>query len=223
MMNSVHKIMNVLLMISGQKAALQELQHSDRGKSFFSSVFFSECVCNTKLIVFRSLITARKLAFSASLLASGQGNTALIDNARLIYRNVITNIGNHYNPNTGILIRLLIFEKLAFRPQSFYLFVLSVCVLGYFTAPVTGVYYFRFTGHVAHSDASMRLGIFKNGHLILTSGDRHTTSTDPEDNASNGVTLQLEKGDVVSVHLAGIVWDDQYHRSTFSGFLLFVL
>lgn len=85
------------------------------------------------------------------------------------------------------------------------------------------MYYFRFTGHVAHSDANMRLGIFKNGHLIVTSGDRQTTSTDPEDNASNGVALQLEEGDVVSVQLNGIVWDDQYHRTTFSGFLLFAL
>lgn len=67
----------------------------------------------------------------------------------------------------------------------------------------------------------MRLGIVKNGHLIVTSGDRHTTTTDPEDNAANGVVLQLEVGDVVSVQLSGNVWDDQYHRTTFSGFLLF--
>lgn len=100
---------------------------------------------------------------------------------------------------------------------------MSVCVLGYFTAPVRGVYYFRFTGHVAHTDAIMRLGIVKNGDLIVTSGDRQTTFQDPEDNASNGVVLQLEVGDVVSVKLVGSVWDDQYHRTTFSGFLLFAL
>lgn len=97
------------------------------------------------------------------------------------------------------------------------------CVSGYFTAPVRGVYYFRFTGHIAHSESSMRLRLLKNGHLIVTSGDRHTTSIDPEDNASNGVVLQLEVGDVVSVQLSGTVWDDQYHRTTFSGFLLFPL
>lgn len=85
------------------------------------------------------------------------------------------------------------------------------------------MYYFRFTGHVAHIDAIMRLAIVKNGHLIVTSGDRQTTFEDPEDNASNGVVLQLEVGDVVSVQLVGSVWDDQYHRTTFSGFLLFSL
>ncbi|KAE8293656.1 hypothetical protein D5F01_LYC08768 [Larimichthys crocea] len=110
----------------------------------------------------------RKLAFSVSLLESGEGNTEKED-VQLIYRKIFTNVGNHYNPNTG-----------------------------YFTAPVKGIYYFRFTGHIAHSDASMRMGLFKNSDLIVTSGDRATTSTDPEDNASNGVVVQLEVGDVVS-------------------------
>ncbi|XP_010755074.2 centrosomal protein of 120 kDa isoform X1 [Larimichthys crocea] len=135
----------------------------------------------------------RKLAFSVSLLESGEGNTEKED-VQLIYRKIFTNVGNHYNPNTG-----------------------------YFTAPVKGIYYFRFTGHIAHSDASMRMGLFKNSDRIVTSGDRATTSTDPEDNASNGVVVQLEVGDVVSVQLFGKIWDDQYHRSTFSGFLLFAL
>ncbi|XP_059189910.1 complement C1q and tumor necrosis factor-related protein 9-like isoform X1 [Centropristis striata] len=134
----------------------------------------------------------RKVAFSASLLTSGEGNTH--DSAPLIYKNVFTNTGNHYNVNTG-----------------------------YFTAPVRGVYYFRFTGHVAHSGHSMRMSLFKNTTSTVTIGDRPTTNTDPEDNASNGVVLQLKVGDVVSVHLAGQVWDDQYHRTTFSGFLLFTL
>ncbi|XP_037629283.1 uncharacterized protein LOC119490139 [Sebastes umbrosus] len=151
----------------GQNAALQELQNTNK---------------------------ARKLAFSVSLLASGEGNTKNTDWAPLIYKNIFTNIGNHYNPNTG-----------------------------YFTAPVRGVYYFRFTGHGAHSDYSMKNRLFKNGHPTVTAADRYTTSIDAEDNASNGVVLQLGVGDVVSVNIEGEVWDDHYHRTTFSGFLLFPL
>lgn len=45
--------------------------------------------------------TVSKLAFSASLLDSGEGNTDNQVFAPLIYKNVFTNIGNHYNPNTG--------------------------------------------------------------------------------------------------------------------------
>lgn len=97
-------------------------------------------------------------------------------------------------------------------------------VSGYFTVPVRGVYYFRFTGHIAHSDYSMMLRLVKNGQHVLLTGDRATTSSaDAEDNASNGVVLHLEMGDVVSLQIIGNVWDDQYHRSTFSGFLLFPL
>uniref|UniRef100_A0A8C9X573 C1q domain-containing protein n=1 Tax=Sander lucioperca TaxID=283035 RepID=A0A8C9X573_SANLU len=139
--------------------------------------------------------TLHSVAFSASLLASGDGNTnAGPDFVPLIYKNVFTNIGHHYNPNTG-----------------------------FFTAPVRGVYFFRFTGHVAHSEIAMVMRLVKNGHLLVTAADRHTTDTDMEDNASNGVVLQLEVGDVVSVQLVGNVWDDHYHRTTFSGFLLFPL
>ncbi|XP_031609661.2 heavy metal-binding protein HIP-like [Oreochromis aureus] len=134
-----------------------------------------------------------KVAFSASLLASGEGNIEYgSEFATLIFRNVFTNTGNHYNPNTG-----------------------------YFTAPVRGVYYFRFTGHMAYSEKYMRMRLVKNSNAMVFIGDCKTPSTDPEDNASNGVVLQLEVGDVVSVQLSDSVWDDQYHRTTFSGFLLF--
>ncbi|XP_037334265.1 uncharacterized protein LOC119222037 [Pungitius pungitius] len=135
-----------------------------------------------------------KVAFSASLLESGEGNTEGDAFVPLVYKNVFTNIGNHYNPNTG-----------------------------WFTAPVRALYYFRFTGHLAHTESSMLMRLVKNEDFIVASGDRHTTAEDLEDNVSAGVVLQLEEGDVVSVQFYGEVWDDHYHRTTFSGFLLFLL
>uniref|UniRef100_A0A3Q3KND4 C1q domain-containing protein n=1 Tax=Monopterus albus TaxID=43700 RepID=A0A3Q3KND4_MONAL len=140
-----------------------------------------------KCVMFLNFATVSKVAFSASLLDSGEGNTSG-SFVPLIYRNVFTNIGNHYNPNTG-----------------------------YFTAPVRGAYYFRFTGHVANIDSTMFLRLVKNGQSMVIIGDH------AEDNASNGVVLQLEVADVVSVQISGDVWDDQYHRTTFTGFLLFPL
>jgi len=67
----------------------------------------------------------------------------------------------------------------------------------------------------------MGMRLVKNGHPMVFIGDLPTLSTDAEDSGSNGVVLQLEAGDVVSIQLDGNVWDDQYHRTTFSGFLLF--
>ncbi|XP_044208506.1 uncharacterized protein LOC122982927 [Thunnus albacares] len=164
---SEHRVEELEKQQEGQKEAVHELQNTNR---------------------------VRQVAFSASLLASGEGNTDYGEQVQLIYENVISNIGNRYNPHTG-----------------------------YFTAAVRGVYYFRFTGYIAHSNTHLRMSLFKNGHLTVTSGDRHTTSKDDEDTVSNGVMLQLEVGDVVSIQVSGVVWDDQYHRTTFTGFLLFPL
>uniref|UniRef100_A0AAQ4PXM3 C1q domain-containing protein n=1 Tax=Gasterosteus aculeatus aculeatus TaxID=481459 RepID=A0AAQ4PXM3_GASAC len=119
-----------------------------------------------------------KVAFSASLLESGEGNTG-----------------------SDVFV------------SSF----------GYFTAAVRALYYFSFTGHVAHTESGTLMRLVKNEDFIVASGDRRTTAEDPEDNVANGVVLQLEVGDVVSVQLSGEIWDDQYHRTTFNGFLLFPL
>uniref|UniRef100_A0A3Q3AR64 Complement C1q-like protein 2 n=1 Tax=Kryptolebias marmoratus TaxID=37003 RepID=A0A3Q3AR64_KRYMA len=138
--------------------------------------------------------THAKVAFSTSLLATGEGNTFNQDFTQLIFKNVFTNTGNHYSPITG-----------------------------YFTAPVRGVYYFRFTGHLTLTENGLRMRLVKNEHPMVFIGDRPPTSADSEDNLSNGVVLQLDAGDVVSIQFSGAVWDDHYHRTTFSGFLLFAL
>lgn len=110
--------MLMCLLISGQEAVVQELQNTNRGKSFFS---FCLCVdrkqfridCLLFLFCFFIFATVRKLAFSASLLASGEGNSES-NGAHLIYKNVISNIGNNYNPHTGSSISLFLYEKIAF-------------------------------------------------------------------------------------------------------------
>ncbi|CAB1329322.1 unnamed protein product [Coregonus sp. 'balchen'] len=81
------------------------------------------------------------------------------------------------------------------------------------TAPVRGVYYFRFIGHFV-TERMMALRLFKNDQPIVIK--------DVEDSASNGVVLHLGVGYVVSMRLmlGTHIWDDQYQRTTFSSFQL---
>ncbi|XP_072544595.1 complement C1q-like protein 2 isoform X2 [Salminus brasiliensis] len=94
---------------------------------------------------------------------------------------------------------------------------------GLFSAPVKGVYAFRvFSKAFGRSDRGVTAGLFKNGQHIFST---HAHQTEGVYGASNGVTLQLEKGDLVSVQLYPGSWicDNKHHHSTFSGHLLFLL
>ncbi|XP_039633299.1 complement C1q-like protein 4 [Perca fluviatilis] len=141
-------------------------------------------------------LQVRQVAFSASLLAGGQLATTgpFPKDTTLIYKNIITNIGNAYNPNTGV-----------------------------FTAPLKGAYHFEWTvgargDNGAHSSAA---GLVKNSEHIFMAWDEQETKH--FGTASNGVTLLLEVGDVVFLRLVAntMADDNAYHLTTFSGNLLF--
>ncbi|XP_036414827.1 uncharacterized protein LOC118799200 [Colossoma macropomum] len=133
----------------------------------------------------------RKVVFSASLSAGEAGHTGPYSTLfPLVYKHVFTNIGNAYNPATGI-----------------------------FTAPVRGVYQFSFSTH-GWSGRVVQALLQKNGHhvaAVYSYQDQHVV------NSSNGVSLLLEVGDVVSIKLGANAWiyDDGSHYSTFSGQMLF--
>ncbi|XP_036414567.1 uncharacterized protein LOC118799005 [Colossoma macropomum] len=133
----------------------------------------------------------RKVAFSAGLLASGYGHTGPYStDFPLVYKHVFTNIGSAYNPVTG-----------------------------FFTAPVRGVYQFRFHIH-GGSGRLVAVDLHMNGHYMAGTHayqDQHSVSS------SNGVTLLLQAGDVVSLKLRANSWvyDSGVHHSTFSGHMLF--
>ena len=71
------------------------------------------------------------------------------------------------------------------------------------------------------SPRAQKSRLFLNDNPIVMTGDSFHHPEEREDSGSNGVVLQLEVGDVVSIKVNGYVWDDHYHRTTFSGFLLF--
>ncbi|XP_036414564.1 uncharacterized protein LOC118799003 isoform X2 [Colossoma macropomum] len=133
----------------------------------------------------------RKVAFSASLTAGESGHTGPYSTLfPLIYKHIFTNIGKAYNPATGI-----------------------------FTAPVRGVYQFRFHIH-GYSGRVVAVQLHKNGHQVAGTyayQDQHRVSS------SNGVSLLLEVGDVVCIKLHPNSWiyDSDFHHCTFSGHMLF--
>ncbi|XP_067219957.1 complement C1q-like protein 2 [Chanodichthys erythropterus] len=135
----------------------------------------------------------KKVAFSAGLLDSGTGNSGPFSYYKTLeYKKVFSNIGNAYDSNTGI-----------------------------FTAPVRGVYYFRFYGH-CHGGTTMAITLMKNGQSQCSV---HSARPVSNSNGSNGVILILEIGDKIYTHLWKDTWvyDDPASYTSFSGFLIFPL
>ncbi|XP_071401430.1 collagen alpha-1(X) chain-like [Centroberyx affinis] len=132
-----------------------------------------------------------KVAFSAGLTDAGPIGPFNIE-ITLIYSKVLTNIGQAYNPNTGI-----------------------------FTAPVRGVYYFRFTAFEHRNTQWLGVNLHHNDRRVMhvSEGANGYTSV------SSALTLELAVGDVVYMRVSAnnAIYDDVHNRSSFSGFLLFPL
>ncbi|XP_033995298.1 complement C1q tumor necrosis factor-related protein 3-like [Trematomus bernacchii] len=129
------------------------------------------------------------VAFSASLVSGWEWTHQgpFPSSTTLLFRRVTTNLGNAYDPSTGV-----------------------------FTAPLKGLYYVRFTGSVG-SSGSLNAALMKNDENMFAVFDTRGT----HGSASNGMALELQAGDRLSVTL----WEgqsvfDQSRISTFSGFLL---
>ncbi|XP_041755480.1 complement C1q-like protein 2 [Coregonus clupeaformis] len=132
------------------------------------------------------------VAFAASLGVSGNTGPFNTD-ITMIYKNIFTNTGSAYNPNTGI-----------------------------FTAPVRGVYYFSFSGCNDASKA-MGLQLYKNGVKQVTvfnhdSGTRYETSTN-----GISLELEVGVQVYVRLLKNTWVADSDNNHNTFIGHLLFPL
>ncbi|XP_062321832.1 uncharacterized protein LOC134023599 isoform X12 [Osmerus eperlanus] len=132
-----------------------------------------------------------KVAFYTALTDSGHVGPFNTETS-LVYSKVFTNIGNAYSPVTGV-----------------------------FTAPVKGVYYFRFTAMDIRRSLGMGVAMYKNDLLIMAN-----TAHNSHGHAkylANAVTLELEQGDMIKMRLPPTygLWDHPHNYNTFSGFLLF--
>ncbi|XP_051796473.1 adiponectin-like [Acanthochromis polyacanthus] len=133
-----------------------------------------------------------KVAFSLGLTDAG-GVGAFNTDITLKFSKVFYNFGEAYNP-----------------------------VSGFFTAPVRGAYYFRFTMWEYRTPYYMGISLYHNDKRVMVNVDKNV---DYVANMSNAVILQLEKGDLVYMILnsGNGLYDNADNLVTFSGFLLFPL
>uniref|UniRef100_A0A8C1AL13 Cerebellin 7 n=1 Tax=Cyprinus carpio carpio TaxID=630221 RepID=A0A8C1AL13_CYPCA len=135
------------------------------------------------------------IAFAATL--GNKGDVGPFStNFPLVYKKVFLNAGSCYNTGTGI-----------------------------FTAPVKGVYFFSLSGHNKTSKP-MALRLFKNGEpMIIVYNHPLTDAGIRYESLSNSITLMLEKGDQVYVHLLANTWvfDNTDNLTLFTGHLVFPL
>ncbi|XP_067248597.1 complement C1q-like protein 4 [Chanodichthys erythropterus] len=137
----------------------------------------------------------REIAFSAGLLESGNeyiGPSAT--ETTLTYKKVFTNIGNAYNPDTGI-----------------------------FTAPVKGVYVFTFNvySHGGHSHPANAY-LMKNEKRVLVAHAEQEQGT-LNSSRRVVLVLEVGDRVFVRLWSKGRIDDNDNHHNAFTGYILFPL
>ncbi|XP_014877557.1 complement C1q-like protein 2 [Poecilia latipinna] len=181
--------------VAALKVEVQQLQRDNEVKTTeLQSLNKRYQVQETQVKKLQEQNQAKHLAFSASLLATGQGHTGPFNtHINLIFKHVVTNIGNAYNPNTGL-----------------------------FTAPVRGVYHFEFHiyGHGSNNPTSAEL--VKNRQQIFTAWTSQPAGGQKASNGVS-LLLEIGDVVFLRMRANSWVADTAGHHTTFSGHLLFTM
>uniref|UniRef100_A0AAX7VBZ2 C1q domain-containing protein n=1 Tax=Astatotilapia calliptera TaxID=8154 RepID=A0AAX7VBZ2_ASTCA len=174
--------------VDKQRTAIENLN-----QQLLGNVMKSTCK-NVKFMTFLSFLV-KQVAFSASLLAEGGGITGPFNtHTTLVFKHLVTNIGNAYNPHTGI-----------------------------FTAPVRGAYHFEWyvcgPGDPVYGVAVV---LFKNGERIFSAWERQASHFGTASNGAS-LRLETGDQVFLCLWVSFKIYDNHFHHSTFSGHLLFTM
>ncbi|XP_036968073.1 complement C1q-like protein 2 [Acanthopagrus latus] len=135
----------------------------------------------------------KKVIFSAVATAGDKAIGPFDEDTTLIYNMVLTNIGNAYNPSTGI-----------------------------FAAPVAGVYYFSIYYHAGGAREG-KLYLYKNGQLMIATTDHKSDSDTADNGGNAVfLQLQQGDRVYVQLPANCHVWGSDVH-TTFNGFLVTIM
>ncbi|XP_078147374.1 complement C1q-like protein 2 isoform X1 [Centroberyx gerrardi] len=160
-----------------------------------ASVKAESTITESKVKALQKDVKVKQVAFSASLLASGRGYTGPYKaHTNLVFRCVATNIGNAYNPHTGV-----------------------------FTAPVRGVYHFQFYvsayGHPVIASSAM---LVKNKQQIFMAYEHRKFGYGTAANGVS-LLLEAGDVVFLRLWHNTRIYDDSTRTSSFSGHLLFTM
>ncbi|XP_060930618.1 complement C1q-like protein 4 [Limanda limanda] len=136
----------------------------------------------------------KRVAFTAAL-SSGQTTIGPFNtDTNLVFRQVITNIGNAYNPNTG-----------------------------FFIAPLKGAYHFElYIYSLGHPSYGSGAWLVRNGHNICVAYEHQPSNAGKSANGAT-LLLEVGDVLFVRLVANSRVYDDANNHSTFSGHLLFTM
>uniref|UniRef100_A0A8C6NYK4 Trichohyalin-like n=1 Tax=Nothobranchius furzeri TaxID=105023 RepID=A0A8C6NYK4_NOTFU len=172
-----------------QKSVLDNLKQQDQAKTKELELQRRE------LDKLKQQDQVKQVAFSASLLESGVEELGPFNaQTPLVFKRVVTNIGNAYNPNTG-----------------------------FFIAPVRGVYHFVFHikghGHASHYTAA---ALFKNGEKTFIASEQQPSHLAGTANSIT-LLLEVGDVVFLHQWENTRVFDNENHHTTFSGHLIFTM